>query len=66
MCAVVDDNELQFNGIHEDNCVNHGQTHVVPEPLVTRTIYGELRTVFGDEAPSNRIAIRWAAWFREG
>ncbi|CAF3378971.1 unnamed protein product [Rotaria socialis] len=37
MCAVVDDNELQFNGIHEDNCVNHGQTHVVLEPLVIRT-----------------------------
>ncbi|CAF4048827.1 unnamed protein product [Rotaria sordida] len=30
------------------------------------TICDELRTVFGDEAPSYRTIARWAQWFREG
>ncbi|CAF1023690.1 unnamed protein product [Rotaria sordida] len=30
------------------------------------TIHDELRTVFGDEAPSYRTIARWAQWFREG
>ncbi|CAF5182217.1 unnamed protein product, partial [Rotaria sp. Silwood1] len=29
-------------------------------------IHDELRTVFGDEAPSYRTIARWAQWFREG
>ncbi|CAF1248117.1 unnamed protein product [Rotaria sordida] len=31
-----------------------------------RTIHDELRTVFGDEAPSYRTVARWAQWVREG
>jgi histone-lysine N-methyltransferase SETMAR len=30
------------------------------------TIHAELRTIFGDEAPSFRTVARWAQWFREG
>ncbi|CAF1486755.1 unnamed protein product [Rotaria sordida] len=30
------------------------------------TIHDELRTVFGDEAPSYRTIARWAQWLREG
>ena len=29
-------------------------------------IHDELRTVFGDEAPSFRSVARWSQWFREG
>ncbi|CAF3987181.1 unnamed protein product [Rotaria sordida] len=32
----------------------------------TTIIHDELRTVFGDEAPSYRTIARWAQWFREG
>ena len=29
-------------------------------------IHDELRTVFGDEAPSFSIVARWSQWFRKG
>ncbi|CAF1048056.1 unnamed protein product [Rotaria sordida] len=39
------------------------RTALYIEPIV---IHNELRTVFGDEAPSLRTVQTWSKWFREG